>query len=137
MAAQCAPGEPIPLDVRYIGDDWVFHASTTDDVSDWTNPVVEIRTGRGPEYTLVASSQGPYLTVDLDGDSLLNVTPTNFAIGQFTALVRRSATRLVDARRHPFLILELSVEAVSLNGRRTVGTFRFQALPQVAVETAP
>jgi hypothetical protein len=122
--------DPVTLAARTVGDDWTVTATTTNlvEVADWTNPVVEVRTGRGPDYPLVDTSQ--------TGGSI-DITGTNFATGTFTAKVPRAITRTIDASRTPVVYLELSVEAASLGGRRTVGTFRIPVLPQVAVETTP
>lgn len=124
-------GNLIRLDDRYAGDDWTFIATTDDDVSDHDGLVAEIRTSEFVTGQLVASTQGVEPTILTDGDPDLDVDATDFAAGRIVLLVPRSVTRNVAPGQ---VYLQLSVDAASLQGRRTIGTFTFAVLSQVAVE---
>lgn len=123
---------PIRLRDRKIGDDWKFHATTTDDVSGWgdADVHVEVRTGEAPTAELVASTADGSVT--LDGDPLRDVPASDFNAGELWVLVRREATVDCPPGR---VWMEVSVTGdPSLRGRETVGTFWFNAVAQVAVE---
>ena len=123
---------PIRLRDRKIGDDWKFHATTSDDVSGWAaaDVQVDVRTGEAPNADLVASTLTG--TVTLSGDPLRDVPPSDFAAGELWVLVRREATVSCPPGR---VWMEVSVTGdPTLRGRETVGTFWFNAVAQVAVE---
>jgi hypothetical protein len=116
------------------GDDWVIRATTADDVSDWdaASLVAEFRRGRYADAPLVASTNDGTASTDLT-DPTLGAVPSSFTLsgGLICVVVRRDVTVSVAPGD---VFLELSIEAPSLNGRRTIGTFVLSVLPQVAVE---
>ena len=55
---------------RFIGDDWDWTWSTSDDVSSWSDPVVTIREHRGVDATVLRHVDGWNADDHDDGDEL-------------------------------------------------------------------
>ena len=64
------------------GADWVWNYATSDDVSGWTDPIVEAWTGAA----LLASTQGDAPTVVTDG-SFEDIPATDFGAGVFAWVI--------------------------------------------------
>ena len=64
------------------GADWVFNYATSDDVSGWTDEIVEAWVGT----TLLASTQGDEPNVVTDG-SFEEIPATNFGAGIFAWVI--------------------------------------------------
>ena len=108
---------------RVVGDDWRMAFTTTDDVTGWASPLVQIRDDDDSDGTLIASST----TV---GDLTANVTLTSdFTAGAFEWHVSDTVTATITPGTYTF---ELSV---TVDGdRTTVLTHYLSVVDQVAVE---
>lgn len=108
---------------RVVGDDWRWSWTTTDDVSDWASPLVQIRNGRTSDGTLVATSTTAETVT-------ANITVTaNFAGGTLAWHVADTVTETFDPGTY---WCEVSV---TIDGDvTTVLTHVLSVVDQVAVE---
>jgi hypothetical protein len=108
---------------RVVGDDWRWTFSTTDDVTDWSDALAQIRRGQTADSELVASS----VTV---GDLTANITVTaDFSTGDLAWHVDDAVTATLEPGSYWF---ELSVE---VDGDvTTVLTHFLSVVDQIAVE---
>lgn len=124
---------------RVVGDDWSFYATTPANLADWENVIFQLK--YKSDGVLIADSQGESPTLLLDGvdeqDRNIVVPASEFEAsgGVLHLVVLREVTRGIEPSRD--LVLQGSVDAISLTGRRTWFTAEFTALAQVAIEVAP
>jgi hypothetical protein len=108
---------------RVIGDDWRWSFTTTDDVSGWATPLVQIRTGTTSDATLVATS------TTAEGVTANVTVASNFGAGTLSWHVTVTVTETLSPGTY---WLELSV---MIDGDvTTVLTHVLSAVDQVAVE---
>ena len=108
-----------PLWHRYVGDDWIWSASTDADVSGWEDPVIQIRAGRTAASTLLASNTGVDPIIHTDGDVDLGVPATNFNTGVFTWYIASEDTYTI-ANDGLTITVWIEVEAIVDGARTTV-----------------
>lgn len=77
-------------DELIAGDEWVWPYDAEDDISDWSDPVVEFRTGLLPSSQLVASSEDG--SVVLDGGFEGTIPATDFDESVFSWWVPAEVT---------------------------------------------
>ncbi len=87
---------------RFIGDDWDWTWSTSDDVSSWSDPVVTIREHRGVDATVLATSTG--------GTPTITTTGTNFATGDLCWQVARTVTSTFSPLAGAWLEVEVLID---------------------------
>jgi hypothetical protein len=121
----------IRLADRVIGDDWAFHATTVADTSDYGALNVEIRYGTFPTAELLAGTDAG--TVVTTGVGALGIPATSFSASGADLWIHVPRATTVNARSAT-VFMQVSVEADSLYGRTTIGTFQFDVVAQVAVE---
>lgn len=107
----------IALNDRTIGDRWVIHAYTSDDVSEWIDVVVAMR----QSTPVIATSRDGSIVIDGADD----IDPSSFTAdgGDLWIVVPPEVTVLFRPGR---VIME-----VSYGGDVTAGTFTFVAQRQV------
>jgi hypothetical protein len=110
---------------RVAGDDWKWHWVTEDEVSSWSDVIVQMRVDHDKESALIASNVAVDGWVDenddprepnlfTDGSDDLDLPPTDFDAGVFTIYVLGDTTAGIS--RTPYI----EVEAIVAGSRRTV-----------------